>query len=142
MDSAGKSSSDQSTFRQPYNTVYVKDPLKVQRELIEAIDPELLPDLQAIFYTKEWEQQRNPVPRYMIKLLCSRDPQKNQIMCVFCPHSAFVNTDRAIEHIQKDHLGLRPFCCTEPNWWGASSLSLRVAGKAQIFRQWKDVLTQ
>jgi hypothetical protein len=121
MDPSGQSSSSQSSLlylpsRQPYNTVYVKDQLTVQRELIEAIDPELLPELQAIFLTEEWEQQSDPVPRHMIKPLCSWNPQTYQIMCVFCPDSVFVNTDRAIEHIQKDHLGLRPFCCTEPNW--------------------------
>lgn len=116
LSSSGRPSSSQSSSRQPYNTVYVKDPLTVQRGLIEAIDPELLPELQAIFYTKEWEQQSDPVPRHMIKPLCSWNPQKKQIMCVFCPDSAFANTERAIEHIQKDHLGLRPFCCTEPNW--------------------------
>lgn len=116
MDSAGKSSSNHISSRQLYNTIYVKDPLRVQRELIEAIDPELLPKLQALFYTKQWEQQNEPVPRHMIKPLCPWNPQTNQIVCVFCPDSAFVNTDRAIEHIQKDHLGLRPFCCMEPNW--------------------------
>ena len=131
MDSAGKPSSTQSSSRQLYNTIYVKDPLRVQRELIEAIDPKLLPKLQALFYTKQWEQQNDPVPRHMIRPLCSCNPQTNHIVCVFCPDSAFVNTDRAIEHIQKDHLGLRPFCCREPNWWDASSLSLRV-GNAQM----------
>ena len=140
MESARKSSSDQSSSRQSYNTVYVKDPLKVQRELIEAIDPELLPKLQAIFYTKEWEQQSNPVPRYMIKPLCSRESQTKQIMCVFCPDSTFVNTDRAIEHIQKDHLGLRPFCCKERNWW-VVHLSLQELERFK-FSQWKDVLAQ
>ena len=116
MASSGQSSSDQSSSRQPYNTIYTKDNLKVQRELIERINAELLPDLEAIFKTKEWLLQSAPIPRDLIKPLCPPGLQMGQVVCAFCPDSAFINTERAIEHIQKDHLGLRPFCCTEPKW--------------------------
>ena len=121
MASSGQSSSDQSSSRQPYNTIYTKDNLKVQRELIERINAELLPELGAIFKTKEWLLQSDPIPRDLIKTLCLPGLQMGQVVCAFCPDSAFINTDRAIEHIQKEHLGLRPFCCTERNWWGPSA---------------------
>jgi hypothetical protein len=130
-----------ASSRQSHKAVYVKDQLTVQRELVDAIDIKFLPTLQAIFKTREWLLQSQPVPQRMIRGLCPRNPRRdNKVICAFCPDATFATPDRAIEHIQKDHFGMRPFSCTTVNWWGASS---HIKGlPVSLNLQWKDILAQ
>jgi len=101
----------------PGTALYTRDQLAVQRELFEAIDIRFLPMLQAIFNSEEWICQNQPIPRKLIKALYLRDSLTDGITCVFCPDVTFNQHGRIIEHLQQ-HLGLRPFYCTEPNWYG------------------------
>lgn len=100
---------------EPPAPCYTKDPLAVQRELIEAVDMQFLPALRAIFDTQEWILQSRPIPRRMLRALCPREPALEQCICAFCPTARFQQAGRALEHIQQ-HFGLRPFQCGEPAW--------------------------
>jgi hypothetical protein len=103
-------------FHQQASACYTKDPPCVQRELIEAVDIEFLPNLTAIFRTKEWIYQSAPIPRQMIIELCSKDPCTEEFRCCFCPDYTFKQSEHAIEHLHR-HFGLHPFACTAQNWY-------------------------
>lgn len=92
-----------------FTSLYTKDQLVVQRGLYEAVDMQFFDALKAIFDSDEWLYQNRPVPRRMLRALCP------QCACPFCPGVTFTQASRALEHIQQ-HLGLRPFQCTAPDW--------------------------
>ena len=123
-----------STPPAPAPAFYTKDQLLVQVELIQAIDIRFLPILQGIFNTMEWLWQSQPIPRKLIKALCLRDPLTDRFSCVFCPDRTFNQSGHTIEHVQQ-HFGLRPFCCTAPNWYQSRYSSQITAAEVPLVQR-------
>lgn len=90
---------------------YQEHQLTVQRELIQQIDNEHLPDLQEVFNTPEWLYQNEPLTRETIKRFCPKDPMEKKFVCVFCPGASFAQSTKAVEHVQQKHFKLYPFDC-------------------------------
>jgi hypothetical protein len=95
-----------------YPRFYQKDQLQVQMELFQLIDDEYVPALQKVFKMPAWLDQNEPLPRDTMKTFCPKYLETREFVCVFCRGVSFLQSTKAVEHIQK-HFGLQPFDCEE-----------------------------